>query len=261
VDVSDTIEARPYSARQAPLLRRRPSTIIDAAESFHPVSSMRFYGGGEGHIIGAGAIGSAISKLMTGATRAVVLVDEDWATSAVAAVELDDDNSSDSWLRWAEATRTALQKARYEDKTASSAAARLRVERLAAIQAVLGLSTLDLARVIGITRQALYKWLDATKDMKLQEATRDRLAAVERVAKRWRERSPAPLVSVAQEPLANGGTVLALMVGENFDEAAVVGACNELLAKLQGKPKSRSQKLADAGFKRRPSARSLPSED
>lgn len=103
--------------------------------------------------------------------------------------------------------------------------------------------------------------VDVSNDVKLQGASRERLAAVERIAKQWRERSTAPLGSVAHEPLADGHTVLAMMVAEHIDEAAVVGALDELLAKLQGKPKSRSQKLADAGFKRRPSSRSLPSDD
>ncbi|MEN9543865.1 MAG: hypothetical protein RLZZ598_698, partial [Pseudomonadota bacterium] len=34
-----------------------------------------------------------------------------------------------------------------------------------------------------------------------------------------------------------------------------------LLARLQDKPKTRSQKLAEAGFKRRPSARALPADE
>ena len=259
--MSDTIEARFYNAQRATLLQRRPNTIIDAAESFHaPASPMRFYGGGEGYIIGAGSYCMG-TNIMTGATRAVVLLDLDLATSAVAAVELEDDYSADSWLRWSEAAKTAFEKATSEDKAVPSAAARLRVERLAAIQAMLGLSTSDLAQALGLSRPGLYKWLDASNDVKLQEASRERLATVERIAKQWRERSTAPLSSVAHEPLADGRTILAMMVAEQIDEAAVVGAFEELTAKLAGKPKTRSQKLADAGFKRRPSAKSLPSDD
>ena len=97
--------------------------------------------------------------------------------------------------------------------------------------------------------------------MKLQGASRERLAAVERIAKQWRERTTAPLSSVSNEPLSDGRTVLAMMVADQVDEAAVVGAFDELLAKLAGKPKTRSQKLAEAGFKRRPSAKSLPSDE
>ena len=57
-----------------------------------------------------------------------------------------------------------------------------RLERLTAIQAVLGLSTLDFAQVLGLARPGPYKRLDASKDMKPHEANRERLAVVERIA-------------------------------------------------------------------------------
>jgi hypothetical protein len=136
-----------------------------------------------------------------------------------------------------------------------------RIERLTAIQAVLGLSMLDFAQVLGLSRPDLYKWLDASKDMKLDEASRERLTVVEHIARHWRERSAAPLRSVVNEPLAGGQTALSMMVADAIDEAAIVGAFDELAVKLRSKPKSRSQKLADAGFTRRPSARALPTDE
>jgi len=258
VDVSDTIEGRFYNAQRSTLLQRRPSTIIDAAESFHPAVPMQFYGGGETHLIGGG---NRIGTKLTGA-RTVLIVDTDalLATSAVRTVTVEDFNA-DSWSSWSKASKEAFQKAAAAAKAAPSAAARLRVERLAALQAALGLSTSDLAQVLGLSRPGLYKWLDASSDVKLQGASRERLAAVERIARQWRERSTAPLSSVSNEPLADGRTVLAMMVANEVDEAAVVGAFDELLAKLAGKSKTRSQKLAEAGFKRRPSAKSLPSDE
>ena len=228
----------------------RPSTIIDTAESFHLSASQ---------VIDVGSFGSDISKSMTGATRAV-LVDTDFATSAIQAVEIGDSNV-DLWTRWAQTTKTALQRPAVGAKPAPSAAGRLRVERLAAINAVFGLSTLNFAQILSLSRPGLYKWLDASKDVKLQEASRERLAVVERIARQWRERSAAPLVSVANEPLAGGQTALSMMVADAIDEAAIVGAFDDLVVKLQGKPKSRSQKLADAGFTRRPSARALPADE
>jgi hypothetical protein len=88
VDVSDTIEARFYNARRATLLQRRPSTIIDAAESFHPAVPMQFYGGGETHLIGS----YRMDTKLTGATRTVLNVDTDvlLATSAIPTVTVDD---------------------------------------------------------------------------------------------------------------------------------------------------------------------------
>ena len=155
----------------------------------------------------------------------------------------------------------ALQRPAADSKAAPSADARLRVEGLVAIQAVLGLSMPDFARVLGLSRPDLYEWLDASKDMKLQGASRERLAAVERIAMHWRERTATALRSVVNEPLAGGQTALSMMVADAIDEAAIVGAFDELAVKLRSKPKSRSQKLADAGFTRRPSARALPTDE
>lgn len=268
--MSDTIQTRHYSASQASMRQLRPSALIDTAERFHqhgpyqlptlPTLPTKFYGGGDVHIIGAAFSGSAVAKALatTGATR-VVLVDVERVTSA--AVATVKDYVATLWSQWAEATQTALQQQVPETKPAPSAAARLRVERLVALQAILGLSTSDLAESLGRSRPILYKWLDASSDVQLQGASRDRLAVVERIAKQWRERSLAPMSSVAHEPLADGRTVLAMMVADQVDEAAVIGAFDELMAKLAGKPKTRSQKLADAGFKRRPSAKSLPSDE
>jgi transcriptional regulator with XRE-family HTH domain len=266
--MSDTIQSRSYSARQASLLQQPPSALIDAVESniresvFHRLP-MKFCVGGQAstYIIGAGAAGLAISKAITGSGQVVAVVDTDWSTSGGEVAVEDNDHESDSWQRWAETTKAVLTQSAQDRKTAPSAAARLRVERLAALQASFGLPMADLAQVLGITRQGLYKWLDASKDVKVQGANLERLALVERIGKKWRELSLAPLSSMAREPLANGKTVLDLLIDEEIDEAAAIGAVDQLAAKLQAKPKSRSQKLANAGFKRRPSARSLPADE
>lgn len=257
--MSDTIQTRQYSPKQSTLLQRRPSTLIDAAESFHRTYVQGSYVIDTAVIIGTGGLGSAISKSIAG-TR-LLLVDVDLATSAGDVTAALDDYNSDTWLRWTKTTKAVLQQVSAESTAAPSATAKLRVDRLTAVQAIFGLPMLELAEMLHVTRQALYKWLDASKDVKLQEASRDRLALVERIGERWRERSAAPLRAVAHEPLANGQTVLQMMAAEVVDEAAVVGALDELVEKLQGKPKSRSQKLAEAGFTRRPSPRSLPSDD
>lgn len=256
--MSDTIEARYCNARRATLLQRPPSTIIDAAESFHPAVPMQFYGGGEMHLIGS----YRMDTKLTGATRTVLIVDTDVliATSAIPTVTVDDFDV-ESWSLWSKASEEAFQKATTAAKGGPSAAALLRVKRLAALQAALGLSTSDLAQALGLSRPGLYKWLDISSEVKLRGASLERLAAVERIAKQWRERSTAPLSSVANEPLANGRTVLAMMFADQVDEAAVVGAFDELLTMLAVKPKTRSQKLAEAGFWRRPSAKSLPSDE
>lgn len=267
--MSDTIQSRHYCARQATLLQQRPSALIDAGESsidapvLHRLPT-KFYWGGQAtnaHIIGTGGAGSVISKGITGSGRVVVLVDTDWSTTGGEMAVAINDYERDSWQRWAVATKTVLTQSVPDGKPPPSVAARLRVERLTALQASFGLPMSELAQVLGITRQGLYKWLDAVKDLKVQGANKERLSIVERIGKQWRERSPAPLGTVAREPLADGTTVFDLLIAAVINEAAVTGAFDQLIAKLQAKPKSRSQKLADAGFKRRPSARALPVDE
>ena len=135
-----------------------------------------------------------------------------------------------------------------------------RVERLVTIHAALGLSMPDLARVLALSLRDLYKWLDVSKDVNVHDS-RQRLDVVERIARQWCERSAAPLRSVVNEPLACGQSAFSMMVADAIDETAIVCAFDELVAKLKGRPRSRGQKLADAGFTRRPSARALPSDE
>lgn len=136
-----------------------------------------------------------------------------------------------------------------------------RVERLVVMQAIFGLPMPDFAQVLGLSLHDLYKWLDDSNDVKLPGVSRERLSVVERIAKQWRERTSAPLRSVVNEPLACGQSALSMLAADALDEAAIVNAFDELVIKLKSKPRSRSQKLADAGFTRRPSARALPSDE
>ena len=136
-----------------------------------------------------------------------------------------------------------------------------RVDRLAAIQAAFGLPVQTLADVLQISRPGVYKWLDAANESPLRAGNRQRLAAVERLAKLWLGRTTVPLSSVAHEPLANGRTILDTLSAEHLDEAAVSLSFGELIDKLLGKAKTSSQLMAEAGFKRRPSFRSTPGDE
>lgn len=264
--MSNTIEARHYNAERASLLQRRPGAIIDTAESFHQVDPMQFHSGLEISAAGSYRMGAHL----TGTTRTILVVGAAalFATSAIQTVT-GEDFGTDMWARWSEASEAALQKARMAalekappaTKSTPSATAKLRVERLAALQAVLGLSIADLAQALALSRPGLYKWLDVSTDVKLQGASRERLAVIERIAMHWRERSTFPLGALAHEHLADGRTVFSMMTADQVNEAALIGAYDELVAKLAVKPKSRSQRLAEAGFKRRPSAKSLLSHE
>lgn len=140
-------------------------------------------------------------------------------------------------------------------------ASQRRVDRLVGIQATLGLPVQVLATILRISRPALYKWLDVEDEVQPQADNRERLVAIERIAHEWRARSASTLSSVAYEPLANGQTIIDILTTDALDEAHIVDALDELVTKLQAKPKSLSQKMADAGYKRRPSRRSLSDDE
>lgn len=274
--MSEIIQPRHYAAREAALRQRRPGAIIDEAERLDAASNqfvavwvpdLQPTG-----IVKMGGLVAVFSGGMTAAARCAP-VQTSWSTTTVE--ELDDQIPSaagPTWTQWAESTRKAFLEAATQAATKSAtpraveaqdlqAEAQRRVQRLVAIQAALGLTMQDLAAALNLSRPQLYKWLDASQDVRLQEAKRQRLDAVERIAKAWQARSAAPLRAVAHEPLTNGRTAFELLAADAIDEVAVNAAFGELTAKLQTQPKTRSQLLAEAGFKRRPSIRSLPSDE
>lgn len=274
--MSEIIQPRHCAAREAALRQRRPGAIIDEAERLDAASNQfvavwvpELQPTG---IVKMGSLVAVFSGGMTAATRCAPVVSS-WSTTTVE--ELDDlipAAAGPTWTQWAESTRKAFLEAATKAAAKSAmpqaveaqdlqAEAQRRVQRLVAIQAALGLTMQDLAAVLNLSRPQLYKWLDASQDVRLQEAKRQRLDTIERVAQAWQARSAAPLRAVAHEPLANGRTAFELLAADAIDEVAVNAAFGELTAKLQTQPKTRSQLLAEAGFKRRPSVRSLPSDE
>lgn len=146
-------------------------------------------------------------------------------------------------------------------KHSSSATAKLRVDRLSKIQASFGIPMTDLAAILAITRQSLYKWLDSEREIVLQEASRERLVSIERLAAAWSNSNSAPLSLAAKEPLASGQSILNLLAQPVLNEDAIKEAFAELLGRLAAMPKSLSQRMTEAGYKRRPSAFALPSDE
>lgn len=262
--MSAFIRPRTYTPRDAAIYQQRPAALIDAVEKtdvtvyqtihLSPPHSVPL-------LIRAAGPDLVISQHLTGATP-YALCDKSWSTTATSVIEATPANAQEaSWEQWAEHAREAFERAAAPKGRTTTAAARLRVERLAAIQAALGFTTQDMASVLGLSRPQLYRWLDAANDVRIQDAKRQRMAAVERVAKAWQERSPTPLRSIAHEPLARGSTLFALLSADAIDEAALRAAFDELTAKLEARPMTLSQRMAEAGFKRRPSSRSLPSDE
>jgi transcriptional regulator with XRE-family HTH domain len=258
VDVSALIRPRTYTPRDAAFYQQRPSSLIEAVEDAdapaYPTVHL-FHGHSAPLLIKAAGQVVLVEHKLTGATR-YSLRDKSWSTTAGSVIDATPaDVQGASWEQWAEHAREAFERAASRPIRTATAAARLRVERLASIQAALGFTTQDLAAVLGLSRPQLYRWLDATADVRMQDAKRQRLASVERVAKAWQEGSPAPLQSVAHEPLTSGNTLFALLSSDAIDEAALRAAFDALKAKLHAQPKTLSQRQTDAGFKRRRSIR------
>lgn len=272
--MSNTIQARHYTAKQAVLLQHRPSDIIEAANALsHPAlethdhflvhvnhSHASLHSAG-GRIVGVGAAGQDLATFLTAGARVILQSTSCSTTAPELLVDMDEYQGTNSWSRWAGEAKKALQQAASHTPRPTTAAARWRVERLSSLQAAFGFTIQDLAAVLSITRPQLYKWLDAANVIKLQEASRTRLATVERIAKEWMSRSTAPLSSLSKEPLSTGGTVFEMLSAPVIGEAAIVAAFDELVGKLEQRPKSRSQRLREAGFSRRPSVRSLPADE
>ena len=145
-------------------------------------------------------------------------------------------------------------------ETTLRAVSQLRVERLARIQGVLGISTQDFAEILRMSRAGLYKWLDASKNIEIHEANLSRLNEIERLTSAWKKYSNAPLKPALREMLASGKTVYELLTAESIDKAATMDAFNEIAERLQTKPKSWARRMSDAGFTRRPVVRLSPDE-
>ena len=172
------------------------------------------------------------------------------------------DFQHDRWTSWVGDAIQALRNRNViEDRQPSTAGARLRVERLNDLQTVLGFTTLDLAKVLGIARQQLYKWFDSSKEIKLHGVSQTRLSIITEIAEEWRVRSAAPLSSVSHEILADGKTAFTLLAEDTISKANVLTAFDELINRLRAKPKTQSRLLSEAGFTRRASYRSLPSDE
>jgi transcriptional regulator with XRE-family HTH domain len=142
----------------------------------------------------------------------------------------------------------------------SRSASQMRVERLARIQASLGVSLQDLAGVLAISRAQLYKWLDPERDIQLQEESRTRLSRIEQFAAHWASVSVRPLSTLAHEPLPGGFDIVSLMSATRLNVSAIMTALNQLAGRMDTGRKSITEGMRDRGFRRRPSARSLPSD-
>jgi hypothetical protein len=138
------------------------------------------------------------------------------------------------------------------------AAGQIRADRLAQIQSAFGFSLQDLARVLGISRAQLYKWLDSDREIQLQEESRSRLSQILELASEWRQLSPLGLNAFAHEPVPGASDIVALMSQPDLNMSDLRLGLHHLAARTS--PRTGTEQLRERGFRRRPSASSLPSD-
>lgn len=139
--------------------------------------------------------------------------------------------------------------------------AELRTEKLTTIQSAFGLPIKTLASILGISRPQLYKWMDPTLDIAPQLEKNRRLSDIESLAEDWSALSDAPLELVSRETLPNGVTIIDLLSAPVINRQEIAAAYTDLTGRLNRKPKTASQKMRQAGFKKRPSAKALPPDE
>lgn len=136
-----------------------------------------------------------------------------------------------------------------------------RVALLTEIQASLGLSMRTLAEVLQISRPQLYKWFDDGQAIRLQGESATRLNAVKQLARAWRGRSMAPLGPWLREQAEDGRSLLDLLTCKDLQVTEIEHTFDAVTGRFGQVRKSRSQRMREAGFSRRATHRSLPSDE
>lgn len=270
--MSNTVQNTREARRFGPMICGRPSSGWAGISEMSawmtpqaPLDATTFITRREPLVVDLGAVRSAFGGESTSARLTAKPVDRGAPVEPVDLIETE--GARAHWVigaatGWAQSgTARSSRSLRETANWSARAAASVRVDRLATIQTSLGFPLQTLARVLGISRPNLYKWLDASRNISLQAETRGRLAAIEKIAALWRRRTNMPLSLVMNDPLSTGKTALELLTNHDLDEEVVADAFDELVEKVSGRPRTRSERRAEAGFKRRKSHRALPREE
>jgi len=239
--VSETIDTWENRAARPSIWRQHdPSALIDA-------------------VLGRASTGRSAGKVIEILGAAVYVIPDHVAgvSTVIAEREAPSHTSTPSSFFWWDARLEATS--RREAKAARPGF--LRAQRLSRIQAAFGFPMAELAAVLRVSRQMLYRWFDPTQDIRLQDLSRSRIDLMERIAVAWSMRSRASMRNLAHEPLAGGGTLLQLLSAADIDETIVVRALDVVVRAAAGKAKSPTQRLIDAGVRRRASTRALPDDE
>jgi len=143
----------------------------------------------------------------------------------------------------------------------ASTPAERRVARLTEIQASFGLPMRTLAEVLRISRPQLYKWFDTSAAIQLRGESAARLNAVERLAELWSMHTVSPLGPWLHEQVAGGQSLYDLLTQVDLSAADIESGFDTVTARIAQMPKTRSQRMREAGFTRRLSYRALPTDE
>ncbi len=130
--------------------------------------------------------------------------------------------------------------------------AELRVQRLTHIKAAFGISNTDLARICGVSRTQLYKWLSSEVSIHLTASNWQRLAALELLAHEWNKLSSRPVADLLNEPVNGNKTLMSLLEHPHLDTTAIRDVLGKLAAIISLSPLREDEKLRQRGLKPRP---------
>jgi hypothetical protein len=161
----------------------------------------------------------------------------------------------------ADATAGTLSESNAGPAVVQTTPAARRVDRLVAIQAAFGLPMRTLAKVLQISPPQLYKWFDTSDSTQLRGESEARLSAVEQLARKWGRLTASPLASWVHEPVGGGRTLQDLLTQPELQVVDIERDFAAIVERLAHAPKTRAQRMHDAGFKRRPTHHALPSDE
>lgn len=99
---------------------------------------------------------------------------------------------------------------------------------LTEIRDAFSLTTVQLAEVLGVSRQAIYDW---TGGKTVKPENRQRIGQILEFVEKWRELHPAPMGPVVAEVL-DGASLLDLLRADELDAQAIAGQLASIAARL-----------------------------
>jgi DNA-binding phage protein len=137
----------------------------------------------------------------------------------------------------------------------------LRVQRLIHIKAAFGIPNTDLARICGVSRTQLYKWLSSEVSIQLTTNNWQRLAELDQVALDWNKLSSRPIAELLDERVIGNKTLMEFLELPLLDLTAIKNVLRKLAAIVSSRPLRQDEKLRQRGIKPRPLLGELARDD